>query len=199
MCVSLKATKAYDFAVPHNIWVTLGANKEHMVEDLHLEFVPLGKEKCIVKEKGTTVAVLLAGHRLVQVCGFSPLDSSEKSKNIKEHEGRPLYEWAVVQRHSKHGTITPKFEIKTKSDGTFVIKKEKGIYIVKTTAPKEVVALIEKQPHETWRVRCCPGMDPAMMACMTVCLDKMQDLFETGIRNSHQDISNQRGGGPYFM
>ena len=154
-----------------------------------------------MKEKGTTVAVLLAGHRLVQVCGFTPADTSdsEKSKSKKQHEGRALYEWAVVQRHSKHGTITPKFEIKTKNDGTFVIKKQKGIYIVKTLAPKEVVALLEKQPHDTWRVRCCPGLDPAMMACMTVCLDKMDDLFEQEVRNSHQDISNQRlsglGGG----
>lgn len=193
MCMSLKATRFYDFSVPRKLWSTLSPNPSKTVDILHLEFVPDGKFKCLVKEKGTIVAVLLTGHRLVQVCGFAPADVKDRSGCGKKHEGRSLYEWAVVQRHSKNGTITSKFEIRTKSDGIFVIKKSNSNCIVKDSTTKQPVALLKKQAGATWRVRCCPGIDPAMMACMTVCLDKLKDLFEGEIRDSHQDLAFQRG------
>lgn len=193
MCLSLKATRAYDFTVPHNLWKTLSPNPSTTVDSLHLEFVPDGKSKCLVKEKGTIVAVLLTGKRLIQVCGFGPADVKDQSSCGEKHEGRALYEWAVVQRHSKHGTVTDKFEIRTKSDGIFVIKRSEGNWIVKDSGTKAIVAFLEKQPRETWRVRCCPGIDPAMMACVAVSLDKLKDLFDGEIRASHRDLCMQRG------
>lgn len=218
MSLSLKANKAYDFDVPQNLWNTFSPNPCKTVDSLHLEFVPDGKSKCLVRSQtdGDIVAVLLTGHRQVQICGFLPAaartdDRSGSACGMKEkHDGRTLYEWAKVQRHYKNGTVSyDKFEIRIKGDDctTFVIKPYKGNFIVKESGQKSKtpVAFIEKQQkhhqqqsnkNNCWRVRCCPGIDPTMMACMTVSLDKVKDMFYNDeVRSQKVSLCNQRGVG----
>ena len=180
------------------------------------------ESKCLVKNQrdGDIVAVLLTGHRQVHICGFLPAAartddrSGSSACSMKEkHDGRTLYEWAKVQRHCKNGTVTyDKFEIRMKDDDStiFVIKPYKGNFIVKDSGKKSKtpVAFIEKQQQKEdqekqsnnnnnfWRVRCCPGIDPTMMACMTVSLDKVKDLFYNDeMRTMSNGLNKQRGIG----
>ena len=214
MSLSLKANRAYDFVVPQNCWKTLSPNPCKAVDSLHLEFVPDGKSKCLVKNQNDDdiVAVLLTGHRQVHICGFLPAaartdDRSGSACSMKEkHDGRTLYEWAKVQRHCKNGTVTyDKLEIRMKGDDCpiFVIKPYKGNFIVKVKdsgeKSKTPVAFIEKQQQQSnnnnfWRVRCCPGIDPILMACMTVSLDKVKDLFYNDEMRTKSGSLNKKGG-----
>lgn len=189
------------------------------IEGCNLIFEPLDKNRCIVKEKSNNggsivIAILKSGVRQVTIYSFDPVtgvknnDSQYKTDQHQQQQqlqqdGRPIYEWAVAKRHSKNGTVTSQYELSVKNTrssntstlvtGNFGKVFSSLRHLVLKSQTLTVCATVEEETNLTsWKCRTCPGIDPVMIACFVVSLDKIKEMFEEELKNNYHDVMVQR-------
>jgi hypothetical protein len=223
---SFNTKKQYEFVTPKNCWSLKGRDNNNdkkstgvSIEGCNLTYEPLDDNRCIVKEKKNdsddiTVAVLITGVRQVTMYSFVPVVGANEShyktdhhhqqqqQQQLQHDGRPIYEWAVAKRHYENGTVTSQYELKNthSSDTSALVTGNCGKVfsslrhlVLKSQRTMTVCATVQEETNLTsWECRTCPGIDPVMVACFVVSLDKIKEMFEEGVKNNYHDVMVQR-------
>ena len=226
---SINMKKQYQFVTPKNCWLLNNNNNNNdnknengkksttvSIEGYNIIFEPVDDKRCIVKEEtnndeSKVVAILITGVRLVTIYTFDPVggayDSQSKTEEhqqqLLQHDGRPIYEWAVAMKHYKNGTVTSQYELKNNhsSNTTALVTGNFGKVfsslrhlVLKSQKTMTVCATVEEETNLTsWKCRTCPGIDPVMIACFVVSLDKIKEMFEDEVKKNYHDVMVQRG------
>jgi hypothetical protein len=176
--VKCKATGAKSsFAMKQNCW-----NLETPVVDLleGMKLVPKDSARCLLVQNTTPLAVLMLVEKDQQarICSFTP--SRPYQPSCGEHDGRSLFQWAVVAKREESHQYT----MKTTADNIEYATDFFG------SASSQKNLVLKRQGHvcaslqePKWKCRIGPGIDPAMIVCFLACHDKLQEFHSQRLRD----------------
>mmetsp|Transcript_580 Transcript_580/g.1355 ORF Transcript_580/g.1355 Transcript_580/m.1355 type:complete len:237 (+) Transcript_580:189-899(+) len=182
-------TTGVSFTIPQDAWT-----KGCVIEELGgLRVVPDETTKfyegsrCTLYLQDTCVAVLLSYDSIrIRVCTFLPIVPSSKVQ--AEHEGRPLYEYAVVtkkrdsRQHVLHMTALPRQPHNNLQPRLVTAKfknclpHERAIHNYEDKT--DLWGAIYEQSTTVWRVQTAAGVDPILLLAFVLATDRFVQYVE---------------------
>lgn len=209
---SLKAdgTKGYSFRVPKAAcWKTTEKSPVSIGGDLgEKAFLTIDSTRCLFRHKQATEAVLLHDFRAraIHICSFTPPGT--------HRGGVPLFEWGRIERTKGWSAIAAaaagryaSYTLTTPHDGRYSIRVGIGdrrsngtrahtrthrrMMLVSSSNGGDSVCARFEENETSWDCRTLSGIDPAMMVCVLVGIDKLQT---TNQRHHNPSSDNHNRG-----
>jgi len=130
----------------------------------------------------------------IQICSFVP--SVDGQKSCGEHQGRPIYPWAVAKAilHSNQ------FEMKTAAEDAVLFRTDQ-FGSMSSHAPVKLVikregvvcaSVVEEKEPKHWKCKVGAGVDPALILCFVACYDQFRLTNEAFLSGTAGDSTNKQ-------
>ena len=123
----------------------------------------------------------------IQICSFVP--STEHQKSCGEHQGRPIYQWAVAEeiRNSKQfSMVTTADNVYYRTDLYGPVSAHVPVKLVIKRQGVLCASVEEEKKKKQWKCKVGPGIDPAVMICFVACYDKFCQVNDEMLNGAHR-------------